>query len=220
MSVISDNYFYENQEDQKDHEYQEVKEYQEDPEDHYKKNMSIGNYVNVGNYLARPDANKIGKLIDVPLPVIEIHSKCKAFFSKKEYTTQLSNSIEIYKGDIIYLNIIIDLITEKYELVPDKLSEINIFLSCKYSNGVHCFEIDNTNKKYIINNATINILAPFIMNSLELDNIELDCVSEFKYNISLASGIKIKKRPSCMKSINISPYYGSAYISLKNMQNK
>ena len=203
---MSDNHFYEDD----DHE----------NENNYKKNMSIGNYVNIGNYLARPDPTKIGKIIDVPLPVIEIHSKCKAFFSKKEYTAQLPNYIEIYKDDVIYLNIIIDLITDKYEFIPDDLSEMHIFLSCKYSNGVHRFKFDDINKKYIIDNATINILAPFTISDSEIDNNELECVSEFKYNIRLNSGIKVKKRPSCMKSINISPYYGSAFISLKNMQSK
>ena len=171
-------------------------------------NISNGKYT-VTNYVSPVDGTNI-KISNIPLPTIEIKNNCRAFFANKEYciTIKENNTFDITNEYIISLNIILKERFGKYKMqISDFIDNISLYLTVIYKNGI--------NIKYSINNADIKINGSIINIIGNFDpETNLECVKEFRYQISNKKSIKLNKS-DCI----VYPYSGDAYISLNKKLN-
>ena len=111
-------------------------------------NISIGKFINVGNYLTMPEDKTNIKINNVPLPTIEIKKNCTANFINKEYCIKLENKFDISTNYMISLNIILKKRLGNYEINDNNfIDNISLYLTIIHNNGLI--------GKYIVENATI-----------------------------------------------------------------
>ena len=207
--------------------------------------VSSGKYLSIGNYLSRPMNGETLKIATLPLPKLEFHNGCKAYLSRQEYMIPLKNDIEIIYNkingslsDILYVRIVLYLRFAEHDFMAEDFSNIDMSLYACHDGGVHQFEKNNAiapplppaNITVDISRcSTITLTQSFKINSsdntleTELDSKGavvkkfLRCVSALKYQLSLTSGIRVKRKSCSHKLIkDCTPYSytGDAYVSL------
>jgi hypothetical protein len=98
--------------------------------------LSLGKFINMGNS-ASMSLDKMNKLTNIPLPLIEIKHRNNANFAKKEYCTYLNNDIDILSTYKITINIILKKVLNEYEFNIDSfIDNTLLYLTIFYNNGI------------------------------------------------------------------------------------
>ena len=179
-----------------------------------------GKFINIGNYLSRPEKGVSKIITSVPLPTFEIHN-CLGRFSNDAYFSNLTNQIDIYYTDILTLNIILYNNLKDYEIeLNDLIDNVEINLFACSSIGIHKFLLDDT--KIEIKGTTANIKSKFKIDTndqvSEINTNSLTCVTAFKYSIRINKSIRVNKKKCSMHLLECvkKSYNGNGYISLYN----